>query len=294
MIIVKLMGGLGNQMFQYALGRTLSFELNTRLKFEVSSFEKDFYKRVYQLKYFNLETESIEVDELERLLNGPKDILSKAICGLFHLKPYSLIYEKGFDYNTNISQVSCNVYLIGYWQSERYFIKYKDLIKKDFVFKNKLSGLNMELAKEIENTNSVCVHFRRLHGISRTGEIDKKGINFHGASSMEYYKRAISIINEKIEEPHYFVFSDDFKFAEENLKLNYPTTFVTNNDDEHCYNDLRLMSLCKHQIIANSSFSWWGAWLNDNLDKIVIAPKVFFAEEAINLEDRFPEKWITI
>lgn len=291
MIVIKLMGGLGNQMFQYALGRALALRLNTKLKFETSGFEDDFYKREYKLDCFNLRANFIESEKLERLLKAPANLPSKMIRRVFNVKSYSQINEKGFNFNTTISEVPCNAYLIGYWQSEKYFIKYKNTLMNDFVFKQVLEGRNIETARVIENRNSVSIHFRRLHGISKTGNTDSNAINFHGASPMEYYNRAISLIIEKIEHPHFFVFSDDPKFAQEHLKLNHPITFITNNDDEHCYNDMRLMSLCKHHIIANSSFSWWGAWLAENPDKIVIAPREWFKDKSMNTSDLIPEGW---
>lgn len=210
------------------------------------------------------------------------------------VKQYTQIAEKDFNFNKSIWKVPRNAYLIGFWQSERYFFKYREILKNDFSFKEELEGQNNELARQIEITNSVCIHFRRQHGFSKTGETDMNGINLHGLSSMEYYHRAISLIIEKIKQPHFFVFSDQPEFAKENLKLNCPITFVTNNDDEHCQNDMRLMSLCKHNIIANSSFSWWGAWLNQYPDKIVIAPKQWFATDIVNYEDIVPESWMKL
>lgn len=288
------MGGLGNQMFQYAIGRTLALDLNTKLKLEISSFEIDFYKRVYKLNCFNLKADIIKSGELESLLNGTKNFRQKNFGYIFNLKQYIQVNENGFNFNENINQVPQKAYLIGYWQSEKYFIKYKNLLKSDFAFKQELKGPNLELAKKIGKTNSICIHFRRLHGFSKTGDSDKQAIDLHGACSMEYYEKSISLITEKIKEPHFFIFSDDFEFAKDNLKLNYPTTYVTNNDDEHCYNDMQLISLCKHHIIANSSFSWWGAWLNQNPNKIIIAPQKWFNDKSIDISDLIPENWIKL
>ena len=114
---------------------------------------------------------------------------------------------------------------------------------------------------------------------------------FHGICSLEYYYNAIKKITEIVRKPHFFIFSDDIKWAQDNLKISYPATFVNHNADGKPFEDLRLMSLCKHHIIANSSFSWWGAWLSIDPDKIVFAPKEWFTDSGRNTDDLIPGSW---
>jgi hypothetical protein len=161
-------------------------------------------------------------------------------------------------------------------------------IRTDFAFRQPLTGLNVEIAQEIAVVNSVSLHIRRGDYAS-----NPKTLSTHGTCSLAYYKEAIRKIIERVESPHLFVFSDDIDWARDNLNIDLPIRYVDHNRDSESFNDMRLMSLCRHHIIANSSFSWWGAWLNPHEDKIVVAPNNWFANSN-NTKDLLPTGWFAL
>ncbi len=288
MIIVKLLGGLGNQMFQYALGRNLALKNGVSLKMDIGAIGVESPKgtaRNYNLHVFNIEENLASPDEIIFYQSQPNDGLSK-IKNITRLKSFT---ERQFNFDPEILNLPDNVYLQGFWQTEKYFKSIKNVIRKDFMVKIPPSEANQEIIKEITGLNSVSLHIRRGDYVLNT-----KVKQIHGICSLAYYTRAITLIAERYPDIHLFVFSDDIGWAKKNLRPHHPLTFVDINDDFTNYEDLRLMSLCKHNIIANSSFSWWGAWLNSNSDKLVIAPKQWFAYNGFNTSDLIPEAWIKI
>ncbi len=273
MVIVKLYGGLGNQLFQYAMARRIAKESHSLLKLDVSTgFENDFYRRTYSLNHFNIAEH----------FASPKDIV-----GLRYIK------EKYFHFDPDILDLHDGVYLDGYWQSEKYFKSVEDVIRDELTVREPLQGANLKIAEEITQTHSVCVHLRRLYGIS-CRQVDTQGVNIHGSVPLDYYYRSVERLTQTIKDPHFFVFSDDPGWTRDNLKLPYPTMIVASNGPGKDYEDLRLMSLCKHHIIANSTFSWWGAWLNSGKDKTVFAPGQWFNAAEHNVKDLIPETWTKI
>ena len=138
----------------------------------------------------------------------------------------------------------------------------------------------------ISQTNSVSLHIRRGDYVS-----NQKTNQTHGTCDLDYYQRCITEIEKEVENPYFFVFSDEIEWVKENLKINHPAEYVDQNTGDKSYEDMRLMSQCKHNVIANSSFSWWGAWLNSYPDKIVFAPKRWFASDKHNTKDLIPEGW---
>jgi hypothetical protein len=201
-----------------------------------------------------------------------------------------LINESYFNFNKDILSLSDHCYLSGYWQTEKYFSDIENLIREDFRIIKPLDGQNLGIAEKIKHTESVSIHLRGRDYINR---VETKKIHFTCDNS--YYERSLSFIREKIKNPHFFVFSDDPEWAKKFLKTNHSFTFVEGNSwNKTSYEDLRLMSLCRHNIIANSSFSWWGAWLNLNVDKIVVAPKKWFADTERNSQDLIPDGWIKL
>jgi len=293
MIIVKLIGGLGNQLFQYSVGRCLAERHQTVLKIDTSGFET--YKlRQCSLSPFKIKTMIASLDEINALTFKKKPFVYKLVTNFFNPSPKPLpshIHEKDFHYNADVLTLPDNIYLDGYWQSEKYFIDIEQIIRKELSVKTPQRSKNRELAEEIKSCQSVSLHIRRGDYVS-----NEKTNQIHGTCSLAYYDRAIEKIRTALSKPHFFVFSDDPEWVHKNLKLDYLTTIVDHNNADSNYEDLRLMSQCKHNIIANSSFSWWGAWLNSNPDKIVVAPQRWFADEVKNMEtaDLVPVKWIRI
>lgn len=282
MIATKIYGGLGNQMFQYALGRSLSLECHKKLLLDLSHLvnqPKNEVPRKYELDIFNINAKTT-LSPLE--LDSPKLFLSRT-------KPYKLINERGFPFKPEILKLSDYSLLDGYWQCERYFIRYEDQIRKDFAFKKPLSKQKQLFLDEIlKVSNPISLHVRRGDYVNH-----KASNSFQGLAGLDYYNRAVSEIVRKIEQPHFFVISDDQNWCKSNIKFNYPTTFVDSSSGPN-YEDMLLMSRCQHHIIANSSFSWWGAWLNPSSEKIVIAPKNWFKEKSADASDIVPSSWTKV
>lgn len=289
MIIVNLSGGLGNQMFQYALGRHLSIKNDTALKLNISEYKRQ-NLRNYDLSHFDIFEDFITAkDSME--LSYPSDSLikkqfKKCWARIFDINLINYINEQNINFNPEILSLGDNIYLDGYWQSEKYFSEIKDVIKRNFTVKDKPDPINKSFLEEITGCESVSVHIRRGDYVS-----NQKTNQVHGFLGLEYYQRALNTMLEKIDSPHFFVFSDDPVWSKQNIKIDAPITYIEHNGEKN-YEDLRLMSTCKHHIIANSSFSWWGAWLSSNENKIVIGPSKWFRNKKYNDLDRMPEKWL--
>lgn len=289
MIIVKLIGGLGNQMFQYAAGRALAHKYKTELKLDIRDF-KNYTLRSYDLNHFGIIENFATSSDLSRVLLHSEGLATKIfkqiINNIRHSKPIKYIKEGEYDFQQNILKLSDNVYLDGYWQSEKYFQEIESTIRKEFSFLNPLTPTSQDFMEKIKASESVSLHVRRGDYVS-----DPKTNSVHGVCGIEYYCSAIDIIIKNVENPCFFVFSDDPEWAYSNIKPEFPTTYVRYNDYSRDYEDMCLMSMCKHNIIANSSFSWWGAWLNGNPEKTVIAPKKWFNSKDLNTRDLLPDKW---
>ena len=284
------MGGLGNQMFQYAAGRRLSLLRNTDLKADVSflnSSEFSHINRKFALDVFSINMPIASGEELDKFLSVQKSKSKKDIQKIFpFLYPYYTIAESKHNYTSDILNSPKNSLLFGYWQTEKYFSQIQDIIRKDFTFKKPLSAVNNEFEDKILGSNSISIHIRRGDYVNNV-----ETNLFHGICSPEYYLAGLDLIKKTIDNIHLFVFSDDMEWVKTNMKFDIPVTYVDNNKGDEGYIDMQLMSLCKHNIIANSSFSWWGAWLNNNPDKIVVAPSKWFNDTSINVNDVIPEGW---
>ena len=259
MIISKIQGGLGNQMFQYAYGRNLSNMYNTEFRLDTRFYDYPTTpKREFTLNKFRNITTSTDM--------------------IFSLTGQVYKIDDDFKYKELPNPLIDNYYLDGYWQSEKYFKESSDVIREDFQpSKEVISKL---IKTPFIDTNTISLHIRRTDYVTSNG--------YHPVQSIEYYKNAIDVIGEY---DNIFVFSDDLKWCKDNLKFKNMIFMCDFTDIE----DLHLMSLCNHNIIANSSFSWWGAWLNNNIDKKVIAPINWFGDETnINTIDIIPDNWIKI
>lgn len=291
MIVVKLQGGLGNQMFQYALGRALSLKKNTELLFDISSFTTD-PLRTYSLSLFaidgNIATESqIKVFKKNKRKTGKLSFFHN----LFIANWKKYVSERMFHFDSEVFTVSKNAYLDGYWNTEKYFRDIRETLLTDFTLKNSLSGKNKEIADKISTSNSVSIHIRR-------GDYahDIKTKTTHGLLSSEYYTKGCDYIAKNVTDPILFIFSDDIAWVKNNLSFPFQANYIDWNAENRAYEDMRLMSLCKHHIIANSTFSWWGAWLSTNPNKIVIGPKKWFnqVKQNVDTKDLLPESWIKL
>lgn len=286
MVAVELIGGLGNQMFQYATARALALSRNEKLFLDNHLFA-NYALHDYALHHFKIESSFLDKDET---VFEPLRFYDKARATLLQKKVYHTYEEKDLTYDKKIFESSHkNIFLKGYFQSENYFIRFKDRIRKDFEIISPLKKATIDMLKIIESENSVSLHIRRGDYVS-----NPEANAVHGTCDLNYYHKAIEMIKEKTENPVFFIFSDDIDWAKQNLKLDHPAYFVDFNDASTNYEDLKLMSSCKHNIIANSSFSWWGAWLNNYQHKTVIAPSKWFKTDIHNSKDIIPESWLKI
>lgn len=294
MVLVLLKGGLGNQLFQYAMGRGLASRKATALKLDaVSGFEHDPYGRVYALGHFNTLSSFASAEEVARLTGGRVNRILNRFRPRFRR---SVVHERvteEFTYVRDLLRSRRTVYLDGYWQNERYFADIADVIRREFTVHGAPDSVNQGSARQIGDTNSISIHVRRLHGVSSDGRRRfEAAMSSHGACGLDYYQRAIDKVAATVANPHFFVFSDDHEWAQANLHYDAPTVHMTHNGPDKDYEDLRLMRLCKHHIIANSTFSWWGAWLASHPRKIVIAPQRWFADDSRDTRQLMPATWI--
>lgn len=292
-IIVKLFGGLGNQMFQYAAGRALACRTGKPLKLDISSYRWDTL-REYRLGSFKIREDFATLEEIERWMAGSRpDSLNVYQRILRKLRPWHrqmVIRERSFSFDPAFMKIRGSCYLQeGYWQSEKYFKDYEEQIRKDFTFRDEPDETNRRVLEEIRSSNAVSLHIRRGDYVR-----NPKTRSVHGVLGLDYYRKAIGVMAKRVVRPKFFVFSDEIEWAKENLETGHPVTFVDHNREGKDVEDLRLMKHCRHHIIANSSFSWWGAWLNDDPEKLVIAPRNWFSEKEMaqkDTSDLIPVGW---
>lgn len=295
MIVTRLIGGLGNQMFQYAVGRAISYRYGDKFKIDISGF--NYYKlRDFRLDVFNIKGNFATQKDIEMLIPRKTQLSewmlyrAKLMMLPDYKKPY--VSQKVHSFDPDIVKIKKNAYLNGYWQSELYFVDVADIIRNDFTLKEDLDEQNINIQEEIINSNSVSMHIRRGDYVS-----NPKTRKTHGALSLDYYNSALEMMTQKANNPVIYVFSDDIPWVQDNLKTELPLRFMNHNDSDHDYKDLLLMRACKHHIIANSSFSWWGAWLSEYAGKIVIAPRQWFSPAVMKRRGRIdiiPQDWIVL
>lgn len=285
MLIVKISGGLGNQLFQYAAGRALAARMDMPLVLDAGWFErtpKSNTPRSYELLRYRLSA---------RLAQG----YERALCKLHHgqilgrlswlPRPWRHVRERDFDFQDVPFVKTGSIYLDGYWQSYRYFDHFRETILNELTPEVPMSMQDEELARMMLATPSVSVHVRRGDYVSNT-----KALQTHGLASLAYYNQAIVRMQQLFSDARFFVFSDDLEWARANLPLPANAICVEHNRSENAFQDLRLMSMCSGHIIANSSFSWWGAWLSRASNKRVIAPARWFADGRPT-PDLIPADW---
>jgi len=290
MVIVRVIGGLGNQMFQYVYAYALS-KKGYDVKLDLSSFDNYDLHGGYQLNHYNLKLESATKNDLSIFSKLSK---KQKIFSFFNPKLPKNVKEHGLNFKTRLLEVKDNSYIKGYFQSEKYFVGIKSEILETFSLSN-YSKYTLEMEKQInESKNSISLHIRRGDYVS-----NKQANEVHGTCDLNYYYKAISYLKDKFNFEQIFVFSDDIKWCENNLKIDgIKLIFVKSIENKLLpHEDIFLMSQCKHNIIANSSFSWWGAWLNNYPEKIVIAPKRWYVkkEKQKQVENSLiPDSWIKI
>ena len=292
MVISWIQGGIGNQMFQYAVGRALSLANQQSLFVDLQDFKSYSLHHGFQLNsVFELNVEVADA----RLLNAVIGFRNQHFLRKIIKRPIfqfirggHFVVEPHFHYWPQIENVTADCYLHGYWQSEKYFKSIESTIRSDFQFHQALDPESSLLAEEMQCTSSVSVHIRRGDYLS-----DSKTAKIMHVCELDYYQRAVNYISKQLVSPVFYIFSDDILWVKQQLSIPYKTIFVAHNCGKESYRDMQLMSLCKHHIIANSSFSWWGAWLNPNPNKLVVAPQKWFVNGNSD-KDLLPERWMRL
>lgn len=280
-------------MFQYAFGKALSKKHKTELYLDLSWFEENTNSTVrkFQLDLFNTKYFIADKKIIKRykplLYKSLNTALIKLKIGKLQLPKYFI--ENSIAYNDSINLINKNSYVNGYWQSEKYFQDISCDLRSDFSLKHQyLAEINNSLLKQIHDFESIAVHIRR------SDYNYKQNIDIHGILPITYYEDSMKFITEKLKNPVFFVFSDDIEWAKKIIKCEgRKIEYITNNPN---YIDFFLNAECKHHIIANSTFSWWSAWLNSSANKIIIAPKKWYNNESMNNQtiDLIPESWFRI
>jgi len=280
MIIVNLISGLGNQLFQYAIARNISLKKKIELKLDISFFSTQTLRN-YQLDKFNIAENLASIQDLKRFTNlrskhSVRYKIQRNIDNLLPKHKRKIFSESDlWIYEESLEKISNHTYIDGYWQNKKYLKDLHPIVLEELTLKNVDNNDYSHYLFLISKSNSVSIHIRRGDYLG-----DKNANEIFGVLSIDYYNRAIDHIKTQVENPLFFIFSDDLNWAEEQFKIQ--ATFVKIENGQKPYLELDLMSKCKHNIIANSSFSWWGAFLNRNSSKIVIMPKRWVLDENIN------------
>lgn len=282
MIVVRIMAGLGNQMLQYALGRRLSIKYNSPLYLDLSWFDSNKnpeHPRDYRLDCFHTQYQTVDINKIIWRLRYTDHFKTINPFKLTNIKDKD---EAGFD--ESILQAGDNILLEGFFPCYKYFEPIRDILLKEFTPVKKMDNENETCLQKIKSTNSVSVHFRRG---------DYAHTDFHGMLDKNYYEKAIHHIAQKTGNLQLFIFSDEPGWVQENMSFGHPYELISFNKDEHNYFDMELMKHCKHNIIANSTFSWWPAWLNEYTEKIVVAPERWFNQEK-KTGALIPGSWVSL
>jgi hypothetical protein len=301
MIIVKLTGGLGTQMSQYAYAKALSMR-GLEVKIDPSGLK--FYKlHDYELFRYNIDLNVSTKGENDKFhkFNFIISILCKWFTDKLIVKflnrakvniyTSQVLKEESHLFNQDFLEVSDNSYMIGDFKSEKYFKNIRNILLEQFVMKDKPSKYLEETEMKIAQSNNSCfIHVRRGDFVD-----NKKTFKVHGVCEADYYHSAAEYVSSRIKDLEFFIFSNDLDWCKKNLKI-ANATFVENKRRKSPHEDIHLMSLCQHSIIDHSAFCWWGAWLNQNNDNIVVAPAHWFANKKLREEskDIYCESWIKV
>lgn len=283
MIVTRLIGGLGNQMFQYAAGRALALRRGSELRIDRGAFA------TYDVRPYALGPLALKAPDAQ-----PADIPPARPPSFFKRllrpRPHThLVKETSLRFDPAVFNAADGAYLDGYWQSERYFVDAVEAIRADFTVAHAPDAANAAILAKAAGEASVSVHVRRGDYVSNP---DAHAV--HGTCTPDYYRQAAELLAARVGTGlTAFIFSDDHDWARAHIRLPFPTVHVDFNDGDHPHEDLRLMSACRHHIIANSTLSWWGAWL-DARDGLVIAPNRWFAAAHMDATDIVPERWLRV
>ena len=285
MIISHIIGGLGNQMFQYAAGRAFADSRNTQLKLDLSDMA-GYQLRSYALDQFAIRAEIADPTEIPA--RKPKGLKAKLGQLRGRHKSQTVRYvEPSLRFDPEVRELPEPVHLTGYFQSERYFNDFAAEIRRDFALAQPFTAERQQVFDAIRTASKpVSVHVRRGDYVSNA-----HANSVHGTCEPAWYDMAIAQMIESLPDATFFLFSDDPQWAKDNIAFPRPVTLVEPGSDGRDAQDMQLMAACHSHIVANSSFSWWGAWLNPNPEKRVIAPKQWFRSKEMDATDLVPESW---
>ncbi len=295
MIFIQLQGGLGNQMFQYAAGRALALAHGVELALDLTAL-KDDPLREYALDCLRIAARPALPQELAPLQSRLGNLAARRLGplpggrALLRLMGLPVLHQAvAVQYDPGVAKLPGHAYLAGFFQSERYFAHIAPLLREEFRLAGPLAPESERLAETIRQTEAVSIHVRR------TDYVDNPAVNAtHGVLTPGHYARCVERLGPRLRQPTCFVFSDDPDWAEANIRPPYPTIWVRPRQGASDADDLMLMSLCRHNILANSSFSWWAAWLNPHPDKLVLAPERWFSDTRHCTRDIIPSGWETV
>ena len=294
-VVVQIGGGLGNQLFQYAMGRRLALVNRVPLVLDaVSGFPRDFYKRRFVLDRFNIQCEYL--DPGKSYVTRVGRLRRRWHRWLNHGRPLTrrgYVQErdaKVFEAGLLTLPVTRRIYFDGFWQHEEYFRDVAGQIHQDLQLRVAHDPVNGELGRRIGSVEAVCVHVRRLHGVPNTTQAAPRAESDHLHVAPDYYQRALDYVLQRVRQPRVFVFADYPDWARENLRAPVPLEFVTHNGPDKDYEDFWLMTQCRHFVIANSTFSWWAAWLGEHAGKVVVAPRAALGK----LLQSIPPEWVAL
>jgi len=295
MIIARIIGGIGNQMFQYAFGRRLADSLGAELKLDISGYAA--YKdRSYQLPQLRVDCPIADADECAALAGRQvtryRRLMRRHLPALARA-PETYFLEKSVTFDPGMLDVPDGSYVDGYWHSERYFAPIAERIRNEYVPRERLSPSAQEMGEEMQSCESVSLHVRRGDYVH-----NPIAFNHHYVCDQDYYRRCVDHIRSVIDSPRVFIFSDEPDWVKANMPLPVPTVVVSPGAQTQEATELWLMSSCRSHIIANSSFSWWGAWLDPRPDKLVLMPKQWFRRNGSVYSQRCasfrPDGWLPV
>ena len=287
------MGGLGNQLFEYSFGYRLSIESGHSSVYDYSNgFKNDKYGRKYALSKFAFEISPCSVDDIPigMAWTSPMSFVAKLYWSHFATRKKVIFEKQYYNYDQKVLDYSDNGnYYFGYWQNPKYFTPVENDIRTQFKLKVTPKDSFYSLQREMLQTNSISIHIRRYSDKDKAGNLIKSARKIHGVCPLEYYSYAL----QRIPEPRSvcYVFTDDLEWCKNNIYLPRAYRYVAEYDKFSDAEEIFLMSTCKHHIISNSSFGWWGAWLGDAPEKIVVAPKQWVSDGDAIISDLFPETW---
>jgi hypothetical protein len=279
MIITNIIGGIGNQLFQYYFGRKIADLNNTSLKLDNSGFESYSWHK-FELNKFNLEYNIASKEDVEILLQD--NFMSRGAQKFLPYYKRKFVKQNVDFYDSNLFKIKDNSYLEGYWQCDKYFLTMREKILSEITLKPKFKNEQFkDLKKDILKNNSISLHVRRGNYLDLKVPV----------CSIEYYESALNLISKFIEDFKVYIFTNDIEWCKDNFSGKYNVKIISGHENIYDYHELILMSQCKHNIISNSTFSWWAGWLNNSPNKKIIYPKI--AKEMLN-KDLFLENWVEL